>query len=169
MSLKGLHFFVLFTISIIASQSLVLCSAQVREQEVTSAIFQAEDSIRVAYLLVIDAERVDAQTSQLVEELNGAIDILCEAKRAVKKGNFEMASSLTKNATYIADSVGDDTRSLKKIAEYEGEIELRNRSIFTFVSVYFIILFGFLGWNQFKAYYIRRMMGMKPGVSNDEY
>ncbi|MFX0209489.1 MAG: hypothetical protein ACFFDT_26125 [Candidatus Hodarchaeota archaeon] len=160
----SLLFFINAIVFFIPSVSLVMGT----ESEAISRISHAEYSLEVAYLSVLKAERVGADVSDLVSLLNTALDYFSEAERALEYGEYETATLLASKTVETSNLVLEVDITLLVTAENVEEEVLKNRLFLTFGEVFFIIMFGFLGWRQFKGYYFRRVISLRPEAVADE-
>ena len=138
------------------------------EAEAVSRISQAEDSIKAAYLSVLEAERAGGDVSELVVRLNDVLGYFSGAERALEAGEYDPAVFLAEKVIEGSNVVLSDGTRLRSSAELHGEIVFRNQVVLSFLVVCFTVMFGFLGWGFFKGYYVRRLMGLRPEVSVDE-
>ncbi len=138
------------------------------ESEAGSRISQAEGSLEVAYLSVLEAKRAGGDVSELVALLNTALEYNSEAERALESGEYNAAVQLAGKAVDASNVVLDADVSLVFVAKRVKEEIFRNQLFLSFRDVSFIVLFGFLGWRLFKGYYVQRVMGYRPEVVADE-
>ncbi|MFX0132471.1 MAG: hypothetical protein ACFFDN_02370 [Candidatus Hodarchaeota archaeon] len=168
MSIKLQYFsicFFLFTLVLfIPSVSRV----QGIESEAITRVNRAEDSLEAAYLLVLKAERAGGDVSELVALLNTALERYSEAERALEYGDYETAALLALKVVETSNVILDADVSLMFVVVQVEEEAFRNQLFLSFGSVFFIILFGFLGWRLFKGYYVRRTMGLRSVDVVDE-
>jgi hypothetical protein len=148
------------------TDDFALCESDI--ESARSMLESAEGALASAYLSIVEAERSGGDISPLVMAFNGALNDLSAGRRALDAGDYELASDLASEAVDLSDMVTEEAVLLRHIAEYEGEIEFRNRLILAFMSVYLIVLLGFLGWRLFRVNYLLRMGLMKPEVAVDE-
>ena len=168
MSKKLKRFSVLFFV--FALVFFIPCVSRVvgAESEAITRVSQAEDSLEVAYLSVVEAERAGVDVSELVVLLNAALEYYSEAERALESGEYDAAVQLAGEAMEASNVVLGADISLMFVAERVEEEAFRNQLLLSFGAVCFIVLFGFLGWRLFKGYYVRRVMGLRSEVVADE-
>ena len=138
------------------------------QKEAEMRCSQAEDSMEAAYLSILEAERAGVDVSKLVVLLNTALEYYSEAERALDSGEYDAAVQLAGEAVEASNVVLDADISLMFVAERVEEEVFRNQLFLSFGAVCFTVLFGFLGWRQFKGYYVQRVMGLRPEVVADE-
>ena len=153
-------------IIILPVYGFALCESDVESSR--SVIELAEDSLKYAYLSVLEAERAGGDVSELVARLNAALEYMSGAERAFGSGEYDSAVILAGRVVEASDVIMDDAVGLRGVAELQGEISFRNRLVLSFGVVCFTVVFGFLGWRRFKGYYVGRMMGLRPEVVVDE-
>ena len=134
-------------------------------QEVAaSSISEAEWSMAQAYEAVLDAERLDADVSGLLVQLNNAAELLFEARMAFDVGDFDEAAGYAKSTSEVGCEVLDEAELL--------EIEAANARVqsswgFLIISVLGVsiaIVACVIGYRFFKRHYYRRLSKMKPRV-----
>ena len=138
------------------------------ESEVRGTMLQVEDSLEAAYISLLYAERAGGDISELVPLLNTALDYYSQADVALKSGKDEEALNLVLKAIEVTNEVLEADVNIMVVAEHVEEVRFRNQLIISLGSVFFIIIFGFLGWSRFKDYYLQNMIGLRPEVVSDE-
>jgi hypothetical protein len=134
------------------------------ESEAITRVSQAEDSLEVAYLSVVEAERAGVDVSELVVLLNAALEYYSEAERALESEEYDIAVQLAGKVVEASNAVLEADSSLIVVAGHVEEEAFRNQLFLSFGAVCFIVLFGFLGWRLFKGYYAWRMIGLRSEV-----
>jgi hypothetical protein len=168
LSRRWLHLSILLLIITAAFSLQSVCPVWAGEIEAVSEISRAEDSLKSAYLSVLEAERAGGDISELVAWLNAALEYFSEAERAFGSGEYDSAVLLAGRVVEISDVILDDAVGLRGVAELQGEVAFRNQLLISFGAVCSIVAFGFLGWRRFKDYYLRRVMGLRSEVVVDE-
>jgi len=138
------------------------------ELEARGKISQAEDSLEAAYISLLEAERAGGDISGLVSLLNTALDYYSQADIALRSGKDEEALKLAEKAIEVTNEILEADVSIIVVSEHIEEVRFRNQLIISLGSVFFIIIFGFLGWSRFKDYYLQNMIGLRPEVVSDE-
>lgn len=157
-------FFILIIMFFIPRSSRVLGD----ESEAVLRVSQAEDSLKAAYLSVLEAERAGGDVSELALVLNTALEYYSEAEMLIEAGEYEAADFLARKVVQASNVALDVDISLIVVAEHVEEATLWNQIILSFGAVFFIILLSFLGWRRFKIYYIQRVLGSRLEVVVDE-
>jgi hypothetical protein len=138
------------------------------ESEAVSSISHAEDSLKAAYLSVLEAERAGVDISEVVVLLNNALTYFSEAERALKSGQHDTAVQLAGKAAEVSNAVLEANINLIFVAGHVEEEAFRNQLFLSSALVCLVVMFGFLGWRRFKVYYVSRVMDVRPEVVVDE-
>lgn len=133
-----------------------------------SAIEQAEVIMTSAYEVILEAEQVGANVSDLLTQLNVAAENLANAHIRHGLGDFENATRFANLCYNIGQEVRSEAYKLKIEAYGPHVTSLLMRAIVSIVGISSIILASFLGWYAFKRRYHKRVLGMKPEVVSDE-
>ena len=133
-----------------------------------SKMESAEDALGSAYRFLLKAEKAGGDVSDLVMVLNTALLYYSGARKAFVSGEYEKAIQLAGNVVEASNAVVEADFSVMVVALHLGEAEFRKQLLISSGVVFSIIFLGFLGWNMFKGYYLRRMMGLRPEVVTDE-
>jgi len=168
MSNKLKYFSVFSFIFVSVFFTLIVSPVLGAESEAVSRISQAEDSLEAAYLSVLKAERAGGGVSELVELLNTALEYYSKAEKALESGEYETAVQLAGEVVEISNLIMKADVSLLFVAERVEESVFRNQLFLSFGAICLIVLFSFLGWRQFKGYYVRRATGLRLEVVTDE-
>lgn len=138
------------------------------QKEAEMRISQAEDSIKAAYLSLLEAERSGGDISELVQLLNNALEYHSKSNEELYLGKYDMAEDLANKTVEASNTILEADVTIKVVAEHIEEVRFRNQLVMSLSIVCLIMFFGFLFWRKFKGYYITRMMGYKPGAVNHE-
>ena len=138
------------------------------ELEAALRVSEAEDSLEAAFLSVLEAERAGGDVTEIVDLLNNALVHYSEAERALEYGEYDTAVQLARKAIEDSNLVLETTMNLILVVGDVKEKAFRNQLFLSFGMVCLIVLFGILGWRQFKLYYVHRVMDFKPEVIVDE-
>lgn len=142
--------------------ALLVSSSLAVAQSASLKIAEAENALRVAAKIVIEAEKVGANVSELVADLNRAADLLADAVTASANGNDGQATSLAENSKSLAENVSAEASELKSLYS-QSNILL---STVAFSGLGILVFLGILAaiWIAFKRAYTRRMLKMRPEV-----
>ena len=138
------------------------------ESKAASRVSQAENSLKAAYLSVLEAERVGGDVSELVAFLNTALEYYAEAERVFEIGEYGSAVDLADKAIDASNVVLETDISMIVVTEIVKEKVFRNQLYLSIGASCIIILFSVLGWKVFKGYSVRRINGLSPEVVADE-
>ena len=168
MSKKLKYFSVLFFVFTLVFLIPSVSRVRGAETEAASRISQAENSLKAAYLSVLEAERVGGDVSELVAFLNTALEYYAEAERVFEIGEYGSAVDLADKAIDASNVVLETDISMIVVTEIVKEKVFRNQLYLSIGASCIIILFSVLGWKVFKGYYVRRIRGLSPEVVADE-
>lgn len=136
--------------------------------EASSSVGEADVAVRRAFNATLDAERAGANVSGLILRLNEAGGILAEAEMALGNGNSSEAAGKAVQCIGIAESVKGDAGVLKASALDGARTVFWASLAFSVVGIVVFVVVLALVWCWFKRGYVRRMLGMKPEVADDE-
>jgi hypothetical protein len=153
-------------IIVVPAQEFALCESGV--ELARSARELAEDSLKSAFLSVLEAERGGVDVSELVSCLRVAVEHYSEAERAFESGDYDGAVILAEWTVEAAKNISDNAVRLRGVAEVQGEIAFGYWLFQSFSTVCVVVVSGYFGWGRFRGYYVRRLMGLRPEVSVDE-
>jgi hypothetical protein len=136
--------------------------------EASSSVGEADVAVRRAFNATLDAERAGANVSGLIVRLNEAGGILTEAEMALGNGNSSEAAGKAVQCIGIAESVKSDADVLKASALDEAQTVFWASLTFSVVGIAVFVVVLVLVWRWFKGGYVRKMLGMKPEVADDE-
>jgi hypothetical protein len=137
------------------------------EDRALSKIEAADVAVALAFDAVSEAEKVGAEVSGLLGDLDAAGRLLAEAKMAYSKGALDEADAKAQNAVLAAGPV----QSQAEIVRYEALVGQVNSLNFAFVTsvlaalVFVVVLVRV--WVWFKRAYAKKVLGMKPEVVHD--
>jgi hypothetical protein len=137
------------------------------ETEAISVISLAEDSLEAAFLSVLEIERSGGEISELVLLLNTALDYQSDAERFLEVGEYEKADFMARKVVEASNVIIEVDVGMQVVAEHVSEVGFMNQLYISLGVVCSTVLFGFLGWRQFKIYYIRNMTVSRPEVVLD--
>jgi hypothetical protein len=153
-------------IIVVPTQEFALCESGV--ERARSARELAEDSLKSAYLSVLEAERGGGDVSELVSGLKVAVGHYSEAKRAFESGDYDDAVILAEKTIEAANNISNDAARLRGAKKFQGEIAFGYWLFQSFGAMCIIVVSGYFGWSRFRGYYVRRLLGLRPEVSVDE-
>ena len=169
---SGRSFFRLFlVVSVALVLFLPICefaSCEISAEHARYVVGLAEESLEMAYLSVVGAERSGGDVRDLIVYLRVAVGYLSEAERALESGDYEGASLWAEKADEAAKDILIDASRSGSLASIQGRIAFGYRLFISSGICLVILLFEFFGWKRFRDYYVRRLMGLRPEVSVDE-
>ncbi len=133
-----------------------------------SASIQAADSaINQAFKNVLAAEKTGGNVTQLLTNLNNAVELLSEANNAYQSGDTNGVSSNADNARSIANQVNSDALTLQNVSISQSHNRFLFTIIFSIASPLIYVVIFLVGWRRFKRGYNKRLLALKPKVVNN--
>ncbi len=130
----------------------------------TPSFQTANNSVNLAFDLVLKAEKAGANVKALLTQLNVAANLIAQAENSYRSGDTSIIDSNTDQAVAIARQVTAQATTLEKSAT-EAQQNARLTSVLLAVlgSVIFILSL-ILIWGFFKSHYLNRVLESKPEV-----
>ena len=128
------------------------------------SIAESEDILFSAYETVLDAERVGANVSVLLQNLTVASIYLSNANNLYRLGDFDHAKSFADISHEIALDVMNEALVLQNEAGNLHETNFRATVFLSVVGVLFVVVLAYVSWPVFKGRYYRQVLGSKPEV-----
>lgn len=146
--------FVLMIFLVFASQFYVsVTSAQVSQNEASSALTSAEESVVSAYQAVSKAEESGANVSSLLVRLNDAGWFLARAHMAYKSGDFDSALKFATQSQEKLNGFVADADALMKTAIREHYLDFMVNVVGSIIGAIGVICVGFIVWSFLKRKY----------------
>jgi len=161
--------FILCLVVVCSCLSSVSCvyGEELEEQEAAfSAIVDAEGEVAEAHLAVASAEHAGGNVSLLRIKLGDAGGLLAEANVAFRVGNYENATILAEECTNLVDGIFETASSLKLEADSEKLSRLFLTASYSSVGLGLLFVAGLFGWRFLKRRYVKRVLRMKPEVTD---
>ena len=155
-----------FSVLLIASSFCLLTVAGQTEQG-DSMLQDANDSVKEAFIVILNAEQSGANITNLLRQLNGAAKLLASAEIAYRSGNSTSAINSANNVILIAQQVMVDSKKIEANAlVYGQEAFIINVAQTIIASAIFLAVLAML-WLILKNKYIKNLMQSTPEVNND--
>ena len=135
--------------------------------EASIQMSETQDSLKRAYLSLLEVERAGGNVTELVMLLNVALDYYTEAEREFKAGKYDSALELADKCIDMSTRVIETDISMIVITEHVKEESFRNQLYLSIGAICIIVICGILGWELFKNYYQRTISGSSPEIVND--
>jgi len=146
--------FALMMLLVFVSQFYVsVTSAQVSQNEASSALTSAEESVVSAYQAVSKAEESGANVSSLLVRLNEAGWFLALAHMAYKSGDFDSALKFARQSQEELNGFVDDADALRKTASQEYYWGFMVNVVGPIIGAIGIICCSFIVWFLLKRKY----------------
>jgi hypothetical protein len=140
------------------------CTAT-NENAASSGINDAENAIGNALRSVQKAEKLDANVSGLVTDLNVAGTLLDEAETAFKNGNLDTALEKSDQSLVTATKVLDEANVLYDSASVDAQGRFLVTLTFSTVGAVLFVIVLVLLWRWFSRSYVKKMLKMKAEVT----
>jgi hypothetical protein len=131
------------------------------------SIQEADDAISSAFLAVIDAEKVGANVSVLLQELNGALVQKSQAEELLRGGDAGGAIEAAALSAKTAEDVTVEASNLRASTLAHRELIFKISLVGSSIGIIAFLSFMFLLWRRFKGYYVRRILDLRPVVVTD--
>jgi hypothetical protein len=147
---------------------LISCVARVASaysaDQVQTRIQGAEDSVDSAFLAVLDAEKVGADVSPMLGELNSAEGLLARSEVLLSQGDLDGAARAATSSSWLAEDVRAQASSLKAstLAYRDYAFRLSLLGCGSGIGLFLLLMFAL--WQRFREHYVRRVMEMRPVV-----
>lgn len=142
-----------------ATQTLVLA------ENGRSSLESAEASVNQAYVAVLAAERAGGNVSGLLVQFNVAAGLLAEAENAYRFGSPNLVSAKAGEAITIANAVQNEASRLKEASLAGAQTAFWLTLVFSIVGAVVFSVILFYLWRWFKRFYVKRMLNMKPELT----
>ena len=161
LSAASLLTILLLSICLVAAQSVAA-----QTDDVTVKLQAANTAVEQAFNAVSAAEKAGANVTDLLNQLNGATDLLAQAQNAYRIGdNIESLNSA--NAVLpIAQKVTSQAQAAKESANVTNQNSFWSTIALAIMGSFVFILVLFLVWRRFKRKYINNLTDSKPEVNS---
>jgi hypothetical protein len=137
--------------------------------EITSDIItNVDDSINDAFEEILLAEKEGANVEELIEKLNPAIILYQEMIIDLEKENLIEANTKAQQCIQISSETANSAKNLGTSAAEQTRILTQRYSTIRQIGAIIVIAIGFILWAQFKTYYKKRALKMRPMVNENE-
>ena len=146
------------------------CFASVNDDSIDglaieSRLEQANLTIEHAYSLIIDAEEAGANVSNLLNQLNNAVEFLSKANIAYRLNDFDVASENVDKAFVLAQNIDSSALEFKEQALIDRQNCFFLTLIFCTIGAVVFICCLNLVWRRFKQRYINNIYESKPELN----
>jgi len=155
---------IMFAILIISLFNFSRVCYAVDRAEADKALNDAESAVVSAYLAVVEAENAGANVSLVKAKLRIASECLANASNAFRLGNYEAAYDYAVNCAEMVEGLVYEAETLKEEALKSREERLFVSAACSSVGLSFLFVFSLFGWRRLRAFYVRRVLKMKPEV-----
>lgn len=144
----------------------VSCAAT-GKNEASLRINDAENALDDAFNAVQKTERLNANVSRLMNDLNVAGGLLDEAEIAYKNGDLYIALRKADQSSVAANRVLNEATWLYDSASAGAQEIFWLTIIFSIEGAVLFIVVLLIVWAEFSSFYIKRLLKMKVEVPSD--
>jgi hypothetical protein len=149
---------------------LLLClyvgaaSCQADEMSASTAISEADSDLALVFEKLLEAEELGADVVGLLEKLDEAGGFLATAHINYGRGNFSGALYFAELTIERLDGLDVAAVELVNSVGVERGQRLSLTVMGSVVGIFIAVFVGFVGWSYVKAWFVRRILKMKPEV-----
>jgi hypothetical protein len=129
--------------------------AQVGKSEALQRVFEAEVSLKDAYLSLFEIEKAGAEVTELASLHNTALEYYQEANRVFEEGDYDLAITFADKAIEESGVILKTDVGMIFITEFFKVKSYRNQLVLSIGVSGIIILLSLFSWRVFKNYYLR--------------
>lgn len=133
---------------------------------VSIKIQEAKTAFNAALNAVLDAEQAGANITDLIVQLNFAVNNLSKAENNYRIGDYTTAVSQAESVVLSAQEVSAAAQNAKEDAIISVKNAFWSKTVFTLIGSVVFVLLLFLVWRQLKKRYIDNVFQAKPEVCN---
>ena len=130
--------------------------------DASSRIAAAGDALQQSFAAVLEAQKVGANVSALLQELDAAGRNLTEAEMAYESGSLVEAASKADQCSALADTVAGEASALRGSASLDVRSAEWEVVTFSGVSAFVFLIALVLVWVVFRRFYGRKLLEMRP-------
>jgi len=149
---------------LIISLSIMVQPAFCQSYDPTQSFQTANNSVNLAFDMVLKAEKAGANVKALLTQLNAAASLIAQAENSYRSGDTSSIESNTDQAVAIARQVTAQAATLEQKASAAHQNTLLISVVFTLLGSIMLILALYLVWGIFKSHYFKRVLESKPEV-----
>jgi hypothetical protein len=126
----------------------------------------ANTAVEQAFNSVLEAEKVGANVTDLLAQLNVADSVLVQAENFYRMGDFAAAAIQAESVLQITQQVITAAYEAKQDAVVSGQNSFWYNIAFTVFGSFVFVLVLFVVWRWFKRRYINNLSQIKPEVNS---
>jgi predicted PurR-regulated permease PerM len=134
--------------------------------QTASKLQAANTSVEQAFNAVLAAEKAGANVTNLLNQLNGASDLLAQAENVYRIGDNNKAANDADAVLPIAQQVTAVAQTAQGSVSASIQAAVFPTVAFTVEGAVVFVLVLFLVWSWFKRRYIKSLSDAKPEVSS---
>jgi hypothetical protein len=132
----------------------------------TQQIQLANTAVEQAFNNVLDAEKAGANVTNLLNQLNSAMDFLAQAENAYRHGDTNTATTDAVAVFPIVQQVNADAQTAKEATLTVAQTTFWMTIVYVTISAVVFVVAVFAVWRWFKERYINGLSERKPEANN---
>jgi hypothetical protein len=141
---------------------------QADEALAEAAVAKAQQELASVYDAVLEAETIGVNVSGFVDRLNVAAGLLADAEVLRRYGDFSEAVLFADAAKESLQGLFGDVKARAEMVAMERAQAFAWTAALSIVGVILVVTGGWFGWGYVRAWYVRRLWGLKPEVVEDD-
>lgn len=137
------------------------------EDESYSRITEANKLICEAFEAVLEAEKVGANVTSLIAQLNSAGDLLAEARTHYRCQNYKEAYNSADIAAQKVEGIAKKAEQMKTLASVEYREKSFQTTVPSIATAFVIVVASFAVWLILKRRYTEKVLEMTPEVQQN--
>jgi hypothetical protein len=154
----------ILTIVLVLCLSSCLSVHGYSQNEASAKVAEANIALAEAFSTVAQAEKAQANVTDLALKLNEAGTELAKADNAFRVGDYRNATVQAQRCVDLVQGVVVEAQSLKADAEIAGRNQLVLTAAFSSIGLVALLGAGLFGWRYLRSRFVREAMKMKPEV-----
>jgi hypothetical protein len=134
------------------------------QNETSVKIKDADNALTGAFAAVAQAEKAQANVTDLTLKLNEAATALAKANDAFRAGDYDNATVQAQLCINLVQGVVGEAQSLKADVEIARQNQLILTAAFSSIGLVALLGVGLFGWRYLKNRFVRNALKMKPEV-----
>jgi len=159
-NLLGISLLILLLISLFITVQPAFCQSD----DNAPSFKVANDSVNLAFDLVLKAEKAGANVKALLTQLNAAASLIAQAENAYRSGNTSSIDNNIDQAVAIARQVTAQATTLEQEASTANQNNQLISIALAVLGSVILVLALYLVWGVFKSQYTKRILESKPEV-----
>lgn len=144
--------------------SQLVYPARAFEDESYSRIKEAHKLICEAFEAVLEAEKVGANVTSLIAQLNSAGDLLAEAHTHYRRENYKEAYHCAEISAQKVEEIVKNAEHMKILASVEYREKAFQTTVLSIATAFGVVVASIAAWLIIKRRYTEKVLEMTPEV-----